>query len=303
MRSIRPFALFDAFEKCFKNAHHCKNPDAQHPGFCLPHMTSLTQEPDFNHISPFTPTLFLPMPYTSQSTISDIVRENYRTADVFKKYGINCCCSGKIPLSDACSAANIDCNNLIQDLEAATQDIRLPAGIQFTQWRLDFLIDYITNIHHAYLRQAIPSLEARLGAFVETHGRQLPELREVLQVFQDFSNLTQLHLRHEEEIIFPYIKQIENAYRRNEPYGNLFVRTLRKPLHVIEKEDTAISGLLNQISHLTNNYTFPLNACTNHQVVFHKLRELHDDLRQHQYLENTILFPKAIEIEQQLLQV
>jgi regulator of cell morphogenesis and NO signaling len=34
----------------------------------------------------------------------------------------------------------------------------------------------------------------------------------------------------EDEIIFPYIKQIEAAYRRKEPYGHLFVRTLRKPL-------------------------------------------------------------------------
>jgi regulator of cell morphogenesis and NO signaling len=243
------------------------------------------------------------MRFTAERTVAEIVQGDYRTADVFKKYGINFCCSGKIALADACTNANIDYNNLIDDLETATKDIRLPSGVQFHQWKLNFLIDYIINIHHAYLRQAIPSLEARLANFVETHSRKQPGLVELHEIFQEFSNLMEIHLHHEEEIIFPYIKQIESAHLRNEPYGNLFVRTLRKPLNNIGKEDGIIISLLAQLAHHTNNYTFPSTACTNHQVVFHKLRELHDDVGQHQYLENTILFPKAIQIEQQLLQV
>ena len=52
------------------------------------------------------------------------------------------------------------------------------------------------------------------------------------------------HNKHEDEIIFPYIKQIDSAYRRKEPYGNLFVRTLRKPLHIVEREHLQIQELL-----------------------------------------------------------
>jgi len=241
------------------------------------------------------------MKFSSEQTVAGIVQEDYRTADVFKKYGINFCCSGKVSLAAACAVTNINYNSLVADLEMATITIHIPNGVQFHQWKLDFLVDYIVNIHHAYLRQTLPSLETQLLTFAETHSRKYPELSELQVLFQEFIQLMQAHLRHEEEIIFPYIKQIENAHLRNEPYGNLFVRTLRKPLENIAKEDSIINDLLNKMVAHTNNYTFPSNACTNHQVVFHKLRELHDDIAQHQYLENAILFPKAMEIERHLL--
>jgi regulator of cell morphogenesis and NO signaling len=109
------------------------------------------------------------------------------------------------------------------------------------------------------------------------------------------------HNRHEEEVIFPYIKQVETTFRRKEIYGNLFVRTLRKPLNAVEKEHAQISVLLDQLKSQANGYNFPEKACTNHQVIYHKLREFHDDMIQHKHLENNILFPKAIRLEQELL--
>jgi regulator of cell morphogenesis and NO signaling len=102
-------------------------------------------------------------------------------------------------------------------------------------------------------------------------------------------------------VIFPYIKQVETTFRRKEIYGNLFVRTLRKPLNAVEKEHAQISVLLDQLKSQANGYNFPEKACTNHQVIYHKLREFHDDMIQHKHLENNILFPKAIRLEQELL--
>jgi regulator of cell morphogenesis and NO signaling len=110
------------------------------------------------------------------------------------------------------------------------------------------------------------------------------------------------HNRHEDEIIFPYIKQIDLAYRRKEPYGNLFVRTLRKPLHNIEQEHLKIQDLLNDLQRETNHFTVPDKACINYQVMYKKLEELYNNLIQHKYLEDEVLFPKAIAIEQKLLQ-
>jgi regulator of cell morphogenesis and NO signaling len=111
------------------------------------------------------------------------------------------------------------------------------------------------------------------------------------------------HSRHEEEIIFPYIRQIESTHRRKETYGNLFVRTLRKPLSNIEKEHDVIMSILKEIKVLTNNYSCPLNAGADQSAIYHKLEEFHGDMLQHTHLEDDILFPKAIEMEKELLQL
>ena len=236
-------------------------------------------------------------------TISEIVRSDYRTAEVFKKYNINYCCSGQVSLETACSIRELNLEMIRLELEEVSRNIQLSQSLQFNEWKLDFLVDYILNIHHAYLHKALPALELSLVEFIVGHHRNHIELYSIQQIFMELSEILQTHNKHEEEIIFPYIKQIEAAHRRKESYGNLFVRTLRKPLKNIEKEHDEIAMLLKKLKSCSNNYNFPVNACTNHQVLYHKFREFHDDLVQHIHLENNILFPRAIQIENELLRL
>ena len=238
-----------------------------------------------------------------ESYISEIVSNDYRTADVFKKFGINYCCSGQVSVFEACKAKAIDYTAVEEELLDATRNIYVSNTTRFSEWRIDFLIDYIVNIHHAYLYEALPALESRLISFMGGHKKKYPELVQIADVVSELSRFLLHHNQHEEEIIFPYIKQIDVAYRRKESYGNLFVRTLRKPLSNIEKEHEAIGEHLRKLKLYTNDYQPPSKACTNHRVLYHKLEEFHNDLMQHKHLEKNILFLKAIEIEQRLLQL
>jgi len=109
-------------------------------------------------------------------------------------------------------------------------------------------------------------------------------------------------MKQEEEIFFPYIKQIFYAYKNKESYARLLIRTLRKPLEeVMLKEHETTGANLHRLRTITNNYTPPENACLSHKVTFSKLKELDNDLVQHIHLESNILFPKAIAMEQELL--
>lgn len=235
-------------------------------------------------------------------TISDIVRSDYRTADVFKKYGIDYCATdGK--LLEICASQNLDYNSILEELVAATKTITIPNTVHFSEWKVSFLVDYIVNVHHAYMHTTISSLEASLSLFIETHKKKYSEVNKTFSLFRELSVLLMTHSRREEEIIFPYIRQIESTHRRKETYGNLFVRTLRKPLSNIEKEHEVIYSILKEIQVLTNNYTCPANACADHSAIYNKLNEFHCDMQQHTHLEDDILFPKAIEMEKELLQL
>ena len=241
---------------------------------------------------------------TVDKTISEIVREDYRTADVFKRYGINYCCGGNVSLEDACRLQKLDMELVQQDLRNATTTLLLPSTLRFGDWSTDFLVDYIENIHHAYLKDSLPVLQGQIASFVRSHKKKYPSLEKIEDSFSELSSFILDHVQEEEEFIFPYIKQINNTYKRKEVYGNLFVKTLRKPLQqVLQSEHKHIAALLQQLRVATNHYQFGAEACTNHQVVFRKLKELDADLVQHKHLENNILFPKAIAMEKELLRV
>ena len=236
------------------------------------------------------------------SFVSDIVNNDYRTAEVFRKYGIEYCCAGRWPLQMICESKSLDYTQIVKELEKAMQTICIPNSLEFEKWDIDFLIDYIINIHHAYLKKHLPEASVQLEIFVTDHRKKYPELVELLKVFNELIADMMPHLRHEEEIIFPYIRQIAHAYDNKESYAGLLVRTLRKPVeNVMQHEHETVHKILSQLRRLTNDYTPPQHACTNHKVNFLKLLEIHNDLTRHMYLENSILFPRAIEMEKKLL--
>ncbi|HEU4470646.1 MAG TPA: DUF542 domain-containing protein [Flavisolibacter sp.] len=238
----------------------------------------------------------------SNKTISEIVRANYRTADVFRKHGINYCCGGQSDLHTICTVKGLDYEGLSSELEAASREVRLSSLISFTEWKPDFLIDYILHVHHAYLIKAIPPLMIQVDAFVEGHKKKQQEWMPIRDNFSQIADRLMKEMQLEETVIFPYIRQLYTAYTRKESYGKLFVRTLRKPLGLAGDEHARLPSLFNELDTLTGGFCFPENACTNQQVLMHKLRELSQDFSQHSYLEHTVLFPGALHIEQQLLQ-
>lgn len=244
-----------------------------------------------------------PINIDKNSFVSDIVREDYRTATVFRKYDIDFCCGGKWALAMVCEMNGLDFDTIKNELEDSVRNVQLSNSIRFNDWSIDFLTEYIVNVHHQYLREAMPKIKEHLTHFVEDHAEKYPLLNDVLKQFNYLYKDILPHLQQEEEILFPYIRQISHAYNSKETYASLLVRTLRKPVEeVMHNEHETVSKVLIRLRELTGDYTAPENACVSHRVAFSLLKELDNDLVQHIYLENNILFPKAVAMEKELLQ-
>lgn len=243
-----------------------------------------------------------PFNISNESIVTDLVIQDYRTAYVFRKYGIDYCCGGKMPLQMACSIRGLDIDLVKNELTDIVRNIQVSTSTNFREWGTDFLVDYLINVHHSYLLKNFPDLIETLECFVNGHQSKYPFLYQVLETVYKLRDDLLPHLEHEEKIIFPYIKQIAHAYENNESYASLLVKTLRKPVEsMMVQEHKYISEYLHVLRKLTDNYNSPSNACVSHKVSFLKLKELDDDLVQHLFLENEILFAKAIQMEKELL--
>ena len=239
---------------------------------------------------------------TGVQTVRDIVNNDYRTAEVFRKWNINYCCGGTSSLDEVCEKQKIDKELLQQDLEEATNSVILSNKLLFNEWPIEFLVDYIIHVHHSYLRQTLPQLMENFESFVASHKDKYPYLPEVNDVFHNLATELLEHIDEEEKLIFPYIKQVSYTFNRKEVYGKLFVRTLRKPLGpTVDVEHERIAGLMIKLRKLTHNYTAPSDECITHKLIYQQMKELDADLVQHKHLENNILIPKAIDLEKELL--
>lgn len=237
------------------------------------------------------------------SFVTDIVIHDYRTADIFRKYDIDFCCGGKWPLDIACQNKNLPPEEIIRELQKIVTQSPSNAAIDFDSWEIDFLVDYIYNVHHRYLKNALVETMEQVKRFLDDHRKKFPELEEIETIMNQFMKDIPPHMKQEEEVFFPYIKQIHHAYKHRESYARLLIRTLRKPIEeVMIKEHNITGSALQRLRKITNNYTPPEKACITHKITFSKLKELDKDLVQHIHLESNILFPKAIKMEQELLE-
>ncbi|MES1218789.1 MAG: DUF542 domain-containing protein [Bacteroidota bacterium] len=235
------------------------------------------------------------------SSVSDIVKQDHRTADVFRKYGIEYCCGGRWPIETACMIKGLEFDTIKKELEIATRVRQLPM-LPFDTWDVDFLTSYIVNIHHYYLKSTLPDTTTLVKHFADEHIKKYSFMQDVCVLIEQLTKEIIPHLQQEEETIFPYICQVAHAYENNDSYAKLLVKTLRKPLGIMmNHEHDKVVGPVFKIRELTDKYSLPEKACVSHKVALSRLQELDNDLMQHVYLENEILFPKAIHIEQELL--
>lgn len=235
------------------------------------------------------------MELNQEIKIADVVSENIKTADIFKKYGIDFCCGGGVSIAKACEKKNINVDELINELNNV--DNKIMPSQNFNNWELDFLADYIVNTHHAYVLDAIGLLDAYSTKVAKVHGEHHPPVLEIEQLYQKSKMELLQHMQKEERILFPYIKQLVKAKRENIQVKNSHFGSVQNPINMMQVEHEMVGDLLKEISNLSFNYTPPEWACNTFKALYAKLDEFEQDLHLHVHLENNILFPKAIALE------
>lgn len=229
-------------------------------------------------------------------TLSQIVNRNYKTAAVFEKHKLDFCCKGKRSVGEACNEAGLNNEEVISDLKNILTESSAPA-MSPDAWGLDFLIDYILNAHHTYVKGMLPIIDAHMNRVLSKHGKNHPEIRELAKIFSILEKDLRQHMMKEEEILFPYIKRLTAVKEKNSKYEPPYFGSVRNPIAMMEAEHSSAGNDFEEIKNITDSYSLPEDACNGFRILYLELREFEEDLHKHIHLENNILFPKSIELE------
>lgn len=234
----------------------------------------------------------------SKKQIGQFVAEDYRTAAVFAKYKIDFCCNGGRSINEACEKKGIDSNVLLDELNRILNEKR-GESIDYKSWPLDLLIDYIEKKHHRYVEEKIPVLCQFLDKLCRVHGERHPELFKINELFTASAGELAAHMKKEELILFPFVKKMVNAKIIEGAVQSPQFGTVENPIAMMMQEHDNEGERFREIAVLTNDYNPPADACNTYKVTYAMLEEFEKDLHLHIHLENNILFPKAIKLEQQ----
>lgn len=220
-------------------------------------------------------------------TVGEIVTADFRTAEVFKTAGIDFCCGGKKSLEQACREKDLDPALLITQLSKL--DSLKNEALNFKEWNLDFLCDYIINTHHKFVTHNLPQIVFYTEKIAQVHGTNHPELVETAYLFGRINDELLQHLDNEEKVLFPAIKEMvrDRSDKRN---------IIHSEITRMWGEHDFAGGAMDDINVITSGYKLPHDACNTYRVTFQLLQKFEDDLHIHVHLENNILFPKALKL-------
>lgn len=231
-------------------------------------------------------------------TLGEIAVKDLRKALVFKKFGLDFCCGGKKTVKQACSEKGLD-PALVEKELLETGNVSAARPLPYDEWSLDFLADYIVNTHHSFVRKRLPDLKFYAEKVYRRHGHQHAELERIYQLVLDIDAELSAHMIKEENVLFPYIKKLVSF---NNSGGKLEASsaTVLDPINAMTAEHELVGACFSEIEVLSSGYTLPEDACGSYNLYYRLLEEFEDDLHLHIHLENNILFPKALSLEEEL---
>lgn len=231
--------------------------------------------------------------------IADIVTEVPAAETVLQKFGVDHRRAGNLTLDSACREAGIRAETVLHSIE----QIATAAGnAEASDWNEASLVDLMKHVvekHHAYCREELARIEHLLNKVVRKHGEQHAELRRIQSLFLKMGNDLKQHLLKEEQTLFPMIVRLEEARTRGTAPPRLPFGTIAHPIRMMILEHDTGNRELDEIRKLSSDYQAPSDGDTDCQELAERLKDFALDMKQHVFLEDGRLFPRAVALEEQ----
>ncbi|MBI4864932.1 MAG: iron-sulfur cluster repair di-iron protein [Candidatus Riflebacteria bacterium] len=233
-------------------------------------------------------------------TVRELVGRYPQTRGAFEESGIDHCCGGGKSLTDVAGEHGLTLCVLVDALAKCLQPGK--AGATARDWYvapLGELVNHIVETHHGYMKTALPRLSSLVPTVLKAHGAHHGDvLRQVQGLFNSLHSELTSHLLKEEQVLFPYLVAVEAHLRQGAPQPQASIGSARHPIRQMEREHESAGEVLARLREVTDGYALPPDACPTFRALYEELQRMEADLHQHIHLENNILFPRAIELDE-----
>lgn len=233
-------------------------------------------------------------------TVREIALEIPVSTRIFEEYKIDYCCGGRVPFVEACQNAGANPETVLDQINQVqngnNSQVKSLNNVSLTK-----LINYISEKHHTLTREEIFRLSPLMSKVANRHGHNHVNLLELEPLFNELADDLMQHLLKEENVLFPYVEQLERTLNSSAALPMSCFGTVQNPVRMMMMEHDTAGDILKKMRQLTNDYQPPVGACPSFTALYERLQDFEKDLHQHIHLENNLLFPKAVDLEEKVL--
>jgi regulator of cell morphogenesis and NO signaling len=227
--------------------------------------------------------------------ISQLVDENYVHAYVLYYFGIRFNENPEFTLEEACRKKGLKLEQVVKELENPTHLVE--TDLPLMSYPIDLIIEYLKHTHFLFIKHKLPYIAKLVEGFRVQHPDYETVERDLKMVFPLFVEDFIHHIYEEEDTLFKYIKALDRASKGNYIPTRLYALIEKHSVQKFAMEHEVHDDVMAGIRKITKEYKVVPESPLHVKVVYNELKEFEKSLVTHARIENEILFPKAMALE------
>ena len=234
----------------------------------------------------------------ADTKMADVIHVNYYLISVIYRFGINLG-FGEDTVKELCKKNDVNLDFFLEIVNAFHDEEYFPNS-HLKSFSVQLIIDYLRKTHNYYTKIKIPELQNLINEMVIACYPKSKDVDLVNKFFNEYKEELHNHIKREEDVAFPYAIRIEKAFLSNRISDDLKKELLNYSItkYKSEHDDLEVKPfdlkniIIKYLPPPTNNY-----LCSK---VIDELYHLEKDLNDHSRIEEKVMVPKIIEMEDSL---
>lgn len=230
--------------------------------------------------------------------LADVIHHDYNLIPVISRFGIMLG-FGDGSIEDICNKKQINIDFFLTMLNAFHDPQYLDKNY-LQSFSATLLIDYLQNTHNYYLQNKIPEIESLITDMASKSEVDKVSYELLQKFFDEYKNELIKHIEKEEERVFPYVIDLENAEQSNTVSPALLFRIKDYSITSYEAEHEDVEEKLMDLKNIIIKYLPSSKKQQSRYKLLKELTVLEKDLHDHERIEDLILVPKVEMLEDRI---
>jgi regulator of cell morphogenesis and NO signaling len=231
--------------------------------------------------------------------IADLVEQDKEMAQVLFYFGIRFYEYKEETLEQVCKQCGLKVEQLVRELESPRANFQ-ETEVPLFSYPIDLIIEYLKHSHFLFVKHRLPYIGKLVENFKANHSEYNSVEKDLKTLFPLFLEDFIHHIYEEEDTLFRYIKMLERATKGKYNPSRLYTQMEKCSLQNCAMEHEAHDDEMAGIRKITKDYYLAPDAPLHIKVIYTELINFEKSLQTHARIENQILFPKAMAIENQV---
>ncbi len=229
-------------------------------------------------------------------TLQDLVSTDELFGLIMKRFDVEEA-DMKEKISRLAAKENLDMN-FLTDLLIAFEDANEFSPQKLRNYPIQLIINYLKKTHQFYISSKLPQIEQsiyHLDSKVQGNNASLKVLK---HFFSDYKKALTEHIEMEEKVLFPYILHMSFSFTEK----RFTAQAVQKPYlnDMLTEHDHEHEDRLEEIVDFLSKKKDGLENHLSFKVLLTQFETFKRDLRVHERLEEEVLIPQVIELENKL---